>query len=149
MLSSCGSDIELLAADVEATSGSDTCLEGTKTPPGNYIIGVTQSKSHTTSHTTSVTCHTASVTPSLSHSGEATSVCQVTAEDVEVRDLLIKEIVATKAHKMLKPVTTSVKRPHSDVGHDSSSSSEECSFFVSKSTKNRGRPKIRKVRSNK
>jgi hypothetical protein len=35
----------------------------------------------------------------------------------------------------------STKRSRSD---GNSTSSEECSFFVSKSTKNRGRPKIRK-----
>jgi hypothetical protein len=86
--SSHGSEGDLLAADIATTSGSDTHVESTRTPPESHNSGVTQPTSHTTSHNSGVTqtsshttSHTAIVTRGSSHFADTTSTPQDTTED--------------------------------------------------------------------
>ncbi|KAI9982447.1 hypothetical protein PInf_008390 [Phytophthora infestans] len=113
---------------------------------------VAQSRSHSrgVSPCSSHTGHTIEVTDSNSHSGgashsdEVTSIAQGFPDQSEMRDERSIVGLSHSSYDETKQVAPPAKRALSDGGHPSSSSSEECSFFLSKSTKNRGRPKIRK-----
>ncbi|KAG1694432.1 hypothetical protein DVH05_001234 [Phytophthora capsici] len=103
---------------------------------------VSTCSSHT-GHTIEVT-HRNSHSGGASHSDEVTSDAQGLPDQSEMRDERSIVGLSRSSHDETKQVAPPAKRALSDGGQPSSNSSEECSFFVSKSTKTRGRPKIRK-----